>query len=115
MSDFEAWFKQREGVIPPACQWFRTFMTSDDATEVERLFTQHQAILVTDEMVEEMEGTIRIMNRRIEQLRAENPLMVHFPALNAIQKTRDRLLLIAETRQYGVAEAIRRHKQKHTS
>lgn len=101
MSDFNAWFGQREGVAPQESQWFGTFMISNDANEVEQLFLRHQATLLSKEMVEELEGMIAMMKGRGQEPRA----------LLAIGNARDRLLLIKDTQRWGVNEALRRHQQ----
>lgn len=103
MSDFDVWFRKHAGEDSQSCKWLITFMHSDNTKEVEQIFQRYHSLLVADEMVEELNGTIEIMKGRLP----------HAAAFYAIEKTRDRLTLIADARssKIGVKEAIKRHQQ----
>jgi WD40 repeat protein/formylglycine-generating enzyme required for sulfatase activity len=98
--DFGTWFKEHTGEDLDSCDWFITFIRSNDANEVELVFEEHYSILMADEVVEELEGMMEIMKGRLP----------HPAAFYAIMQAQDRLTLIADARSMGVQEAIEMHK-----
>src|ERR1700682_1866305 len=101
MSDFDTWFRKHTGEDSQSCNWLTTFMRSNNAGEVERIFQAHYSILIADEMIEELNGTIEIMKGRLP----------HPGALTVIGIVRDRLALIGDTRRFDIKKAIEWHKQ----
>lgn len=103
MSDFDTWFRKHAGENPRSCNWLTAFMRSNNADEVERIFQAHYRILIADEMIEELNGTIEIMKGRLP----------HPAAFYTIEQVKDRLTLIIDARspKIGVQEALKRHKQ----
>jgi len=81
-------------------KWFSTFVTSDDADEVVRLFRDHQTILLTDEAVETLSSMIAGFK--------DYGMNLH--AIQATVETEDRLALIEDSQRFNIGEAIRRHK-----
>lgn len=100
MSDFDDWFKRREGVPPAGCPWLRTFLNSRDPDEVLRIFELHQGTLVTNEMVEELEGSYQIMSSRHGDL---NALMTRGLIV-------DRIDLIRDAQAHGMPAAINHYQ-----
>jgi hypothetical protein len=102
MSDFDTWFRKQTGEDTESCNWLTTFMRSNNADEVERIFQEHYRILIADEMIEELNGTVEIMKSRLP----------HPGALTVIGMVRDRLALIGDTRRFDAQKAIERHKRR---
>jgi len=104
MSDFDTWFRKHVGEYPKSCKWFTTFMLSNNASEVEHIFQAHYGILIAEEMIEELNGTIRLFRQNMDNPRT----------IQQIYQIRDRLFLVESVSKSGftVENAISRHKRQ---